>query len=72
VRPSSGVRRTTPSARAPVKIAGIAGDQQAAPSGKGVDAGSAKNFYRTGCFCSGTRAIAVESHAGQSSRLPAT
>jgi glycerol kinase len=68
VRPSSGVfGETTPGVLgAPVKIAGIAGDQQAALFGQGcVDAGSAKNTYGTGCFLllnTGDRA--VESHAG--------
>jgi glycerol kinase len=68
VRPSSGVfGETTPDVLgAPVKIAGIAGDQQAALFGQGcVDAGSAKNTYGTGCFLllnTGDRA--VTSHAG--------
>jgi glycerol kinase len=53
VAPSSGVfGETTPDVLgAPVKIAGIAGDQQAALFGQGcVDAGRAKNTYGTGCF----------------------
>lgn len=36
---------------APIKIAGIAGDQQAATFGQGCfESGSAKNTYGTGCF----------------------
>jgi glycerol kinase len=68
VRPSSGVLGETTSdvLGAPVKIAGIAGDQQAALFGQGcVEPGMAKNTYGTGCFLllnTGTRAVA--SHAG--------
>jgi len=53
VHPSSGeFGRTTPDVLgAPIPIAGIAGDQQAALFGQGcVDAGMAKNTYGTGCF----------------------
>ena len=53
VAPSSGVfGETTPDVLgAPVKIAGIAGDQQAALFGQGcVEPGAAKNTYGTGCF----------------------
>ena len=53
VRPSSGVfGETTPDVLgAPVPIAGIAGDQQAALFGQGCFApGMAKNTYGTGCF----------------------
>jgi glycerol kinase len=68
VAPSSGVfGETTPDVLgAPVKIAGIAGDQQAALFGQGcVTPGAAKNTYGTGCFLllnTGDRA--VRSHAG--------
>ena len=67
VLPSSGVfGETTPDILgAPVKIAGVAGDQQAALFGQGcVDAGSAKNTYGTGCFLllnTGARAVASRS-----------
>jgi glycerol kinase len=53
VRPSSGeVGRTDASVLgAPVPIAGVAGDQQAALFGQGcVEPGMAKNTYGTGCF----------------------
>jgi glycerol kinase len=53
VKPSSGVFGATTSdvLGAPIEIAGIAGDQQAALFGQGcVDVGSAKNTYGTGCF----------------------
>jgi glycerol kinase len=53
VRPSSGeLGRTEPSLLgAPVPIAGVAGDQQAALFGQGcVEPGMAKNTYGTGCF----------------------
>jgi glycerol kinase len=53
VRPSSGgIALTTPDVLgAPVPIAGIAGDQQAALFGQGcVEPGMAKNTYGTGCF----------------------
>ncbi len=68
VRPSSGFfgETTADVLGAPVKVAGIAGDQQAALYGQGcVDAGMAKNTYGTGCFLllnTGDRAVA--SHAG--------
>jgi glycerol kinase len=68
VAPSSGVfGETTPDVLgAPVKIAGIAGDQQAALFGQGcVTPGAAKNTYGTGCFLllnTGDRA--VRSHSG--------
>jgi len=53
IRPSSGEFGQTNAdvLGAPVPIAGIAGDQQAALFGQGcVDAGMAKNTYGTGCF----------------------
>jgi len=53
LRPSSGEFGTTdPSILgAPVPIAGVAGDQQAALFGQGcVEPGMAKNTYGTGCF----------------------
>jgi glycerol kinase len=53
VRPSSGEFGMTAAAvlGAPVPIAGVAGDQQAALFGQGcVEAGMAKNTYGTGCF----------------------
>ena len=53
VHPSSGEfgQTTADVLGAPVPIAGIAGDQQAALFGQGcVDAGMAKNTYGTGCF----------------------
>jgi glycerol kinase len=53
VRPSSGVMARTAVGvlGAPVPIAGIAGDQQAALFGQGcVEPGMAKNTYGTGCF----------------------
>jgi glycerol kinase len=68
VAPSSGVfGETTPDLLgAPVKVAGIAGDQQAALFGQGcVTPGAAKNTYGTGCFLllhTGNRA--VRSHSG--------
>jgi glycerol kinase len=67
VAPSSGVfGETTPDVLgAPVKIAGIAGDQQAALFGQGcVEAGTAKNTYGTGCFLllhTGDRAVTSRS-----------
>jgi glycerol kinase len=68
VKPSSGVfGETTPDVLgAPIRIAGIAGDQQAALFGQGcVEAGSAKNTYGTGCFLLlHTGAQAVASHSG--------
>jgi glycerol kinase len=66
VRPSSGVFAETEASLlgAPVPIAGIAGDQQAALFGQGCfEAGSVKNTYGTGCFVlaqTGTDAIASE------------
>jgi glycerol kinase len=66
VRPSAGVfgETTADVLGAPVPIAGIAGDQQAALFGQGcVDAGMAKNTYGTGCFLllnTGTRAVASQ------------
>src|SRR2546421_403138 len=53
VKPSSGeFGATEPSVLgAPVAIAGVAGDQQAALFGQGcVEPGTAKNTYGTGCF----------------------
>jgi glycerol kinase len=53
VRPSSGVfgETTKDVLGAPIPIAGIAGDQQAALFGQGcVEPGMAKNTYGTGCF----------------------
>jgi glycerol kinase len=53
VVPSSGVLGTTDAALlgAPVRIAGLAGDQQAATFGQACFApGMAKNTYGTGCF----------------------
>jgi glycerol kinase len=53
VRPSSGEFGTTERSilGAPVPIAGVAGDQQAALFGQGcVEPGMAKNTYGTGCF----------------------
>jgi glycerol kinase len=68
VKPSSGVfGETTPDVLgAPIRIAGIAGDQQAALFGQGcVEPGSAKNTYGTGCFLLlHTGAKAVASHSG--------
>ncbi len=68
VAPSSGVfGETTPDVLgAPIKIAGIAGDQQAALFGQGcVEPGAAKNTYGTGCFLLlNTGERAVTSHAG--------
>jgi glycerol kinase len=67
VRPSSGVfgETTADVLGAPVKVAGIAGDQQAALFGQGcVDAGTAKNTYGTGCFLllnTGDHAVASRS-----------
>jgi glycerol kinase len=64
VRPSSGeVGRTDASVLgAPVPIAGVAGDQQAALFGQGcVEPGMAKNTYGTGCFLlvnTGSEAVA--------------
>jgi glycerol kinase len=68
VRPSSGeLARTDASVLgAPVPIAGIAGDQQAALFGQGcVEPGMAKNTYGTGCFLlMNTGAEPVASHHG--------
>jgi glycerol kinase len=68
VRPSSGEFGTTePSILgAPVPIAGVAGDQQAALFGQGcVEPGMAKNTYGTGCFLLvNTGAEAVASRHG--------
>jgi glycerol kinase len=68
VRPSSGrFADTTPDVLgAPVPIAGVAGDQQAALFGQGcVDPGMAKNTYGTGCFLLlNTGQRAVTSQAG--------
>ncbi len=68
VRPSSGVfGETTPDVLgAPIPIAGIAGDQQAALFGQGcVEPGAAKNTYGTGCFLLlNTGARAVTSRSG--------
>jgi glycerol kinase len=68
VAPSSGVfGETTPDVLgAPIKIAGIAGDQQAALFGQGcVEPGTAKNTYGTGCFLLlNTGERAVTSHSG--------
>jgi glycerol kinase len=67
VRPSSGrFGDTIPELLgAPVPVAGIAGDQQAALFGQGcVAPGSAKNTYGTGCFLllnTGDRAVASRS-----------
>jgi len=66
VMPSSGVFGTTTAdvLGAPVPIAGIAGDQQAALFGHGcVEPGMAKNTYGTGCFLllhTGTRPVPSE------------
>jgi len=68
VRPSGGVfGETAPDILgAPVPVAGIAGDQQAALFGQGcVEPGMAKNTYGTGCFLllhTGNKAVA--SHSG--------
>jgi len=51
VRPSSEVYGETTALGAPIKIAGIAGDQQAALFGQNCfERGLAKNTYGTGCF----------------------
>src|SRR5207253_3509269 len=53
VKPSSGEFGATEASvlGAPVAIAGVAGDQQAALFGQGcVEPGMAKNTYGTGCF----------------------
>jgi glycerol kinase len=51
VRPSSEVYGETTLLGAPIKIAGIAGDQQAALFGQNCfERGLAKNTYGTGCF----------------------
>jgi glycerol kinase len=54
VKPSSGVLGTTRGAGAlsdGIRVAGVAGDQQAALFGQGcVRAGQSKNTYGTGCF----------------------
>ena len=66
VHPSSGTFGTTTAdiLGAPVPIAGIAGDQQAALFGQGcVEPGMAKNTYGTGCFLllnTGARAVPSE------------
>jgi glycerol kinase len=66
VRPSSGVfgETTADVLGAPVPVAGVAGDQQAALFGQGcVEPGLAKNTYGTGCFLllyTGERPIASE------------
>ena len=66
VRPSGGeFGTTTPDVLgAPIPIAGIAGDQQAALFGQGcVEPGMAKNTYGTGCFLllnTGARPVASE------------
>src|SRR5437667_8923094 len=66
VRPSSGEFGTTTAdvLGAPIPIAGIAGDQQAALFGQGcVEPGMAKNTYGTGCFLllnTGARPVASE------------
>src|SRR5215470_12602577 len=68
VRPSSGeIGRTDPAVLgAPIPIAGVAGDQQAALFGQGcVEPGMAKNTYGTGCFLLlNTGAAAVASQHG--------
>jgi glycerol kinase len=68
VAPSSGLFGETTSdvLGAPVKIAGMAGDQQAALFGQGcVEPGSAKNTYGTGCFLLlNTGDLAVTSRSG--------
>jgi glycerol kinase len=64
VRPSSGAFGATEASvlGAPVAIAGVAGDQQAALFGQGcVEPGMAKNTYGTGCFLlmnTGTQPVA--------------
>ncbi len=66
VRPSSGVVAETDPALfgAPIPIAGIAGDQQAALFGQSCfEPGMAKNTYGTGCFMllhTGSRAVASQ------------
>ena len=67
VRPSSGAfGETLPDLLgAPVRIAGVAGDQQAALFGQACDApGMAKNTYGTGCFmllhCGGERIASTQ------------
>ena len=66
VRPSSGVIAETEAALlgAPVPIAGVAGDQQAALFGQGCfQPGMVKNTYGTGCFVlmqTGGEAVASE------------
>lgn len=68
VKPSSGIfGETDPSLfGAPIKIAGVAGDQQAALFGQlCTEPGSAKNTYGTGCFLlMNTGEKAVESKNG--------
>ncbi|MCW5892163.1 MAG: glycerol kinase GlpK [bacterium] len=66
VRPSSGVfgETTKDVLGAPIPLAGIAGDQQAALFGQGcVEPGMAKNTYGTGCFMllhTGARPVASQ------------
>ena len=75
VRPSSGViAETEPRLLgAPVPIAGIAGDQQAALFGQGCFApGMVKNTYGTGCFVlmqTGSEAVDVGARARHDDRL---
>jgi glycerol kinase len=68
VRPSSGDFGTADGAAlgGPIRIAGVAGDQQAALFGQGcVEPGMAKNTYGTGCFMLlNTGASAVTSDHG--------
>ena len=69
VLPSSGVFGTTvdiPGLANGIRIAGVAGDQQAALFGQGcVRAGQSKNTYGTGCFLLfHTGAIPVASRSG--------
>jgi len=66
VRSSSEVYGETTLFGAPVKIAGIAGDQQAALFGQNCfERGLAKNTYGTGCFRLTTRSKAAFSSAGR-------
>src|SRR5205814_1832730 len=66
VRSSSEVYGTTTLLGAPIPIAGIAGDQQAALFGQAcTKPGMAKNTYGTGCFMlmnTGTKRIASKHH----------
>ncbi|NWF69861.1 MAG: glycerol kinase GlpK [Chloroflexi bacterium] len=66
VRPSSGVFGQSQTFGAPIPIAGIAGDQQAATFGQACfGAGLAKNTYGTGCFMlmnTGPQAVASKNN----------